>query len=126
MNFIAEKMIWTGYAVVGCLASYATYKILMKWFVKPVRSTYRFLTNQSRDVKALLHEKYGNGFAVVAGNRSGLLMTYAAYLAEMGFSTILLIAQDKEKLQQQKEALLKIRKGDKNFTVLWYVYNFTE
>lgn len=45
MNFIAEKMIWAGYGLVGALASYATYKILTKFLIKPVRKTYRFLTN---------------------------------------------------------------------------------
>ena len=49
-NFIADKMIFAGYAIVGCLASYATYKILAKWIIKPAMSTYRFLTNQSRNV----------------------------------------------------------------------------
>ena len=98
MNFIAEKMIWAGYAVVGTLASYATYKILTKFLIKPIRSTYRFLTNQSRDVKQIFHEKYGKGMAVIAGTRSGLSMTYAAYLAEIGYSTILMISNDAEKL----------------------------
>ena len=55
MNFIAEKMILAGYAIVGCLASYASYKILTKYIVKPFAHTYRFLTNQSGNVKAALH-----------------------------------------------------------------------
>ncbi len=59
MNFIADKMIWAGYAFVGCLASYATYKILTKYLIKPFSSTYRFLTNQSGNVKEKLQEKYG-------------------------------------------------------------------
>jgi len=45
MNFIAEKMILAGYALVGCLASYATLRIFSKYLIKPVKSTYRFLTN---------------------------------------------------------------------------------
>lgn len=45
MNFIADRMIWTGYAVVGCLASYATYKILTKYLIKPFCNTARFLRN---------------------------------------------------------------------------------
>ena len=45
MNYIADKMILAGYAVVGCLASYATYKILSKCIFKPMFRTYRFLRN---------------------------------------------------------------------------------
>mgnify|MGYP006955093302 FL=1 len=55
MNYIADKMIFAGYCIVGCLASYATYKILTKWLIKPFASTYRFLTNQSRDVGGRSH-----------------------------------------------------------------------
>lgn len=53
-NYIAEKMILAGYAIVGCLASYATYKILTKYLIKPFTSTYRFLTNQSGNVRSML------------------------------------------------------------------------
>lgn len=45
MNFIADKMIFAGYCVVGCLASYATYAILTKYLIRPFASTYRFLKN---------------------------------------------------------------------------------
>mgnify|MGYP001626828109 CR=1 FL=1 len=100
MNYIADKMIWAGYAFVGCLASYATYKILTKYLIKPFRSTYRFLTNQSGNVREKLQEKYGQGFVVICGDRNGLQATYAAYLAEMGFKTILLISGDQQKLEQ--------------------------
>ena len=53
-NYIADKMIWAGYAVVGCLASYATYKIVTRFIIRPFWDTYRFLTNQSQDVQNVL------------------------------------------------------------------------
>jgi len=49
-----------------------------------------------------IHDKYGKGLAIVAGNRSGLLNTYASYLAEIGYGTILLVANNAEKLEEQK------------------------
>lgn len=92
-------MIFAGYAVVGCLASYATYKILSKYLVKPAFATYRFLTNQSRNVGELIEEKYGRGLAIIAGGKSGMSTTWAAYLKKIGIKTILLIGGDMEKLE---------------------------
>ena len=51
MNDIADKMLFAGYAVVGCLASYATFKILTKYWFKPMFKTYRFLSSQSFNMK---------------------------------------------------------------------------
>ena len=47
----------------------------------------------------LIEKKYGRGIAVVAGNGSGLTMTYAAYLVEIGYETILLVGTDEERLE---------------------------
>ena len=47
MNEVADKMLFAGYAIVGCLASYATFKILTKFWFKPMFRTYRFLSSQS-------------------------------------------------------------------------------
>ena len=99
MNFIADKMIFVGYAVVGCLASYATYKILTKYLIKPAMSTYRFLTNQSRNVGDQVEEKYGRGLAVIAGGKSGMSTTWSAYLIKIGIKTVLLIGGSMEKLK---------------------------
>ena len=77
-------------------------------------------------MKQIFHEKYGKGMAVIAGTRSGLQMTYAAYLAEIGYSTILMIANDAEKLAEYKQKLLKQHKGTQNLAVMWYEYDFSK
>ena len=102
MQYITDRMIWAGYALVGCLASYATYKILTKYLVKPIRSTYRFLTNQSQNMGKMMESRFGKGLVVVAGAHSGLQMTYAAYLLEIGYTDILLIGASAEKLEKVK------------------------
>lgn len=107
MNFIADKMIFAGYAVVGCLASYATYKILTKYLFKPALSIYRFLGNQSSDLAIKIDEKFGNGLAIIAGGKSGMSTTWAAYLCKIGIKTILLIGGDLEKLEMQKKLLVE-------------------
>ena len=53
-------------------------------------------------------------------------MTYAAYLAAMGYKTVLLISGDLDKLAQQKQKLVKTMKNDKEFTVLTYCFDFTK
>ena len=96
MNFIADRMILAGYTVVGCLASYATYKILTKCLFKPMFRTYRFLSNQASDVSAKIGEKYGKGLAIIAGGKSGMSTTWASYLIRLGVQTVLLIGGDKD------------------------------
>ena len=105
MNFIADRMILAGYAIVGCLASYATYKILTKFLVKPMVMTYSFLNNQSIDMASAIDEKYGRDLAIIAGGQSGMSTTWSAYLANLGFKTILLIGGDQEKLDKQKKLI---------------------
>ena len=118
-------MIFAGYCVVGCLTSYATYKIVTKYMIKPFASTYRFLSNQSRDVKGVIASKYGSGLAVICGGTSGLSMTYSDYLAELGFETILLIQANSDKMLALKERLLKRhKKHDRQLFILTYEYDF--
>ena len=100
MNFIADKLIWAGYAIVGGLASYAVLKIFGTYLVQPFMNTYRFLTNQSRNVQTTLSSRYGNGLAVICGQKSGMSPTYSRYMSEMGFKTILLISGSQEKLEE--------------------------
>ena len=117
MNFIADNFILAGYAIVGCLASYATYKIVTKYFIKPFASTYRFLTNQSRDVDTILAEKYGKGLAIICGSNTNMKNAYGKYLEAMGYETIVLFGGDLEALEKQKQELLKRRadrKGNKS------------
>ena len=125
MNFIADRMILAGYAIVGCLASYATYKILTKFLVKPMLGTYRFLTNQSRDMASVIDEKYGKDLAIIAGGRSGMSTTWAAYLANLGFKTILLIGGDQEKLDKQKKVLEDERKNEE-MQILTFKFDFAK
>ena len=72
----------------------------------------------------LIEKKYGRGLAVVAGNGSGLTMTYAAYLVQIGYETILLVGTDEERLEQQKKQLLKQKQDGKELSVMWYAYDF--
>ena len=126
MNEIADKMLFAGYAVVGCLASYATFKILTKYWFKPMFKTYRFLKSQSFCMNQKLEEKYGNGLAVIAGGKSGMSTTWAAYLASVGVKTVLLIGGDQEKMDNQKKVLSENKSEDNKLTVLTYLYDFAK
>ena len=67
--------------------------------------TYRFLNNQSIDMASAIDEKYGRDLAIIAGGQSGMSTTWSAYLANLGFKTILLIGGDQEKLDKQKKLI---------------------
>ena len=52
-----------------------------------------------------LKSKYGNGLVVITGATNGLGPFYANYFATLGFTNILLIAKESEKLSEVKSKL---------------------
>jgi NADP-dependent 3-hydroxy acid dehydrogenase YdfG len=50
-----------------------------------------------------VQEKYGKDVVVIAGATTGLGLSYAMYFIELGFSKIVLIDADYDKLQVMRE-----------------------
>ena len=50
MNEIADNFILVRNIIVGGLAGYAGYFILRKYFLKPFFSTFKFLSNHTRNM----------------------------------------------------------------------------
>ena len=94
MNYIADNMILAGYALVGSLAFYAVTSLMKQYIIQPFLSTYRFLSNQTKNMAEELKNKYGNGLVVITGATDGLGPFYANYFATLGFSNMLLIAKE--------------------------------
>lgn len=126
MNEIADNFILARNILVGSLAFYAGYSILTRFVIKPFVQTFKFLSNQTRNLKQDLHKKYGKGIAVIAGSTSGLGPTYANYLSELGFKTLLLIDVDDEALSKQKAELLKRKKLESTLNVHTHHFDFSE
>ena len=66
MNELADNFILARNIIVGGLAAYAGYVILRKYFLKPFFNTFKFLSNQTRDMQESLHKKFGSGIVVIA------------------------------------------------------------
>jgi hypothetical protein len=126
MNEIADNFILARNIFIGSLAFYAGYSILTRFIIKPFVKTFKFLSNQTRDLKHDLRQKYGNGIAIVAGSTTGLGPNYASYLRKLGFETILLIDSDEDALSKQKAEILKYKKPDSKLNVHTHVFDFNE
>ena len=100
MNEIADNFILARNILIGTLAFYAGYSILTRFIIKPFVKTFKFLSNQTRNLKQDLSKKYGHGLVVIAASTSGLGPIYANYLVRLGFNTILLIDSDEDALSK--------------------------
>jgi hypothetical protein len=110
MNEIADNMILARNVFVGTLAMYATYSLTRKFVFRPLAQTYRFLSNQTKDLQCSLHEKYGSGIAIIMNSTTGFGPIYAKYLRKMRFKILILVDSDRQALSQQKEDLLQKRR----------------
>ena len=94
LNELADNFILARNIFIGTLAFYASYTILKKYIIKPFVKTFKFLSNQTKNLKNALHLKYGCGIAIIAGSTTGLGTTYASTLRKLGFETLVLIDSD--------------------------------
>ena len=107
MNELADNLIFARDVALYSMAFYASYTILKKYLIQPFVSTFRFLRNQTMDMKSRVHAKYGNNVVVIAGATTGLGFSYALYFLTLQFNKIVLIDADYQQLQDMKEKLLK-------------------
>jgi len=85
MNELADNFILARNIFVGSLAFYASYTLVRKFVIKPFIKTFKFLSNQTKNLEKALHVKYDNGIAVIAGSTTGLGPSYAKYIKRLGF-----------------------------------------
>ena len=76
MNELADNVILARNRIVGGLAVYASYMILRKYVIKPFIKTFKFLSNQTKNMGNSLTQKYGQGLVVVACSTSNLGKVY--------------------------------------------------
>ena len=105
MNELADNFILARNIFVGSLAFYATFSIVRKFIVKPFIKTFKFLSNQTKNLEVSLQKKFDDGIVVITGSTSGLGPQYAKYLARLGYLVIILIDSDDKALNQQKMEL---------------------
>lgn len=72
MNELADNFILVRNLLVGGLAFYASYTLLKKFVIKPFVKTFKFLSNQTKNLGKALHEKYSDGIVIIAGSTTGL------------------------------------------------------
>lgn len=107
MNELADNVILARNIFVGSLALYASLSLVRKFIVKPFIKTFKFLSNQTKNLEVSLQKKFDDGIVIVTGSTSGLGPQYAKYLARLGYPIIILIDWDETALSKQKAALLK-------------------
>ncbi len=107
MNELADNFILARNIFVGSLAFYATFSLVRKFIVKPFIKTFKFLSNQTKNLQVSLQKKFDDGIVVVTGSTTGLGPQYAKYLARLGFPVIILIDSEEAALSKQKTSLLK-------------------
>ena len=62
---------------------------------------------------------------MIFGDKSGMMSTYATYLVEVGYETILIVAHDQQRMEDLKERLqkkYKKRYADGKLSILTYKY----
>ena len=128
MNELADNLILARNIVIGGLAVYAGFSIVRNFILMPFMRTYKFLSNQSRNLHGALIDKYGNDLVVIAGATHGLGPVYASYFAMLGFTHIVLIDSDVTKLNALKWKLFGERKNtkEKPFCVYTQKYDFSQ
>lgn len=109
MNEIADNFIWVRNVFVGSLALYASYTLAKKFIVKPFYRTYKFLSNQGKNLEQSLHDKFDKGIVVIIGSTKGLGPVYAKYMRTLNYPTIVLMDKDEAALSAQKQDLQKKR-----------------
>lgn len=102
MNELADNFILARNIFVGTLAFYASYTLVKKFIVKPFVKTFKFLSNQSKNLQNSMHNKYDKGIVVVLCSTTGLGPFYAKYLRKLNYPTIVLIDSDEVALVAQK------------------------
>jgi hypothetical protein len=118
MNELADNMIFARNLFVGSLALYASVSLLRNFIVMPFIKTYKFLSNQTRNLENSLQSKYDSGVCVIVGSTTGLGVLYAKYLRTLNFSHFVLIDKDDNQLLQQKKSLcVKAKEKPKIFTI---------
>jgi short-subunit dehydrogenase len=84
----------------------------------PFIKTYKFLSNQTRNLENSLQSKFDSGVCVIVGSTTGLGVLYAKYLRTLNFSHFVLIDKDETLLLQQKKGLcVKAKEKPKIFTI---------
>ena len=129
LNELTDNIILVRNIVVGGLAVYATWTLGRRYLVKPFLNTFRFLSNQTKNLSAALATKYGAGeddFVVVTGSTYGLGPFYTRYCLELGYRNFVLIDSSKEKLSQQKANLKRKTKGKLNVYIFAVDLNKTQ
>ena len=77
MNELADNFILARNIFVGSLALYASVSLVRNFFVMPFIKTFRFLSNQTKNLANSLQAKYDEGICVILGSTTGLRPYYA-------------------------------------------------
>ena len=109
MNEITDSMILARNIFVGTLAVYAGYSLVTKFVVSPLLQSYKFISNQTKNLEEALQQKYGKGIVIINNSTTGLGDTYAKYVRMLKFPVIVLVDPDATALAKQKEELLQRR-----------------
>ena len=112
MNELTDSMILARNIFVGTLAVYAGYSLLTKFVVSPLLQSYKFISNQTKNLEEALQQKYGKGIVIINNSTTGLGDTYAKYVRMLKFPVIVLVDADAAALAKQKEELLQKRSKD--------------
>lgn len=105
MNELADNFILARNIFVGSLAFYASVTLAKNLIVMPFIKTYRFLSNQTKNLEISLQLKYDEGICVILNSTTGMGPLYAKYLRTLGYTHLILIDKDDKALGIQKKEL---------------------
>lgn len=106
MNELADNFILARNVFVGSLALYASVSLVKNFIVMPFIKTYRFLSNQTKNLEDSLQHKYDEGFCIILGSTTGMGPLYAKYLRKLNYTHFILIDKDDITLGRQKKELI--------------------
>ncbi len=86
--------------------------LVTKFVVSPLLQSYKFISNQTKNLEEALQQKYGKGIVIINNSTTGLGDTYAKYVRMLKFPVIVLVDADAAALAKQKEELLQKRSKD--------------